>query len=218
MDLALFDLDETLIDDDSASLWIRWLVAEGFAPEALEQQEQQLMQLYYQGKLSMEDYMQATLAPLAGLSTQTVAGWIQRYIRRDILPRVYPAARERLLWHRERGDCILVISATGEHLVAPIAEQLGADGALAIGVAIEDGRFTGNTYGTMTYQKGKVIRLKQWLAEHPELSFEHSHGYSDSLNDQAMLEYVDSATVINPDSDLHALAVEHGWEVCRWER
>ena len=28
------------------------------------------MQLYYQGKLSMEDYMQATLAPLTGLSVQ----------------------------------------------------------------------------------------------------------------------------------------------------
>lgn len=218
MDLALFDLDETLIDDDSASLWIRWLVAEGFAPAELEQQEQQLMQLYYQGKLSMEDYMQATLTPLTGMSTQTVAGWVQRYIRRDILPRVYPAARERLLWHRERGDCILVISATGEHLVAPIAEQLGAGGALAIGVEVQDDRFTGNTYSTMTYQQGKVTRLKQWLAEHPELIFEHSHGYSDSLNDKAMLQYVDSATVINPDSELNALAVEHGWEICRWER
>ncbi|GAK25847.1 HAD family hydrolase [Serratia liquefaciens] len=218
MDLALFDLDETLIDEDSASLWMRWLVTEGFAPAELEQQEQQLMQHYYQGKLSMEDYMQATLAPLAGLSTETVAGWVQRYIRRDILPRVYPAARERLLWHRERGDCILVISATGEHLVAPIAAQLGADGALAIGVEVQDGRFTGNTYGTMTYQQGKVIRLKKWLAEHPELGFEHSHGYSDSLNDKAMLEYVDSATVINPDSELNALALENGWEICRWER
>lgn len=218
MDLALFDLDETLIDDDSASLWIRWLVAEGFAPAALEQQEQLLMQSYYQGSLSMEDYMRATLAPLVGLSAQTVAGWVERYIRRDILPRVYPAARERMLWHRERGDCILVISATGEHLVAPIAQQLGADDALAIGVEVADGRFTGNTYGTMTYQQGKVIRLCQWLQQHPELKFAHSHGYSDSINDKAMLEYADSASVINPDSDLTALAALHGWEVCRWER
>ncbi|TQI79853.1 HAD superfamily hydrolase (TIGR01490 family) [Serratia fonticola] len=218
MDLALFDLDETLIDDDSASLWIRWLVSEGFAPAELAQQEQLLMQSYYQGKLSMEDYMRATLAPLVGLNTQTVAGWVQRYIRRDILPRVYPQARERLLWHRERGDCILVISATGEHLVAPIAEQLGADAALAIGVEVAEGRFTGNTYGTMTYQQGKVIRLQQWLHQHPELEFAHSHGYSDSINDKAMLAYVDSATVINPDSDLAALAMQQGWEVCRWER
>ncbi|WP_431223003.1 HAD family hydrolase [Serratia sp. L9] len=218
MDLALFDLDETLIDDDSASLWIRWLVAEGFVPADLEQQEQVLMQSYYQGTLSMEDYMRATLAPLAGLSTQTVAGWVERYIRRDILPRVYPAARERMLWHRERGDCIVVISATGEHLVAPIAQLLGADDALAIGVEVADGRFTGNTYGTMTYQQGKVIRLRQWLQQHPELKFAYSHGYSDSINDKAMLEYVDSASVINPDRDLTALAALHGWEVCRWER
>ncbi|SVK54445.1 Uncharacterised protein [Acinetobacter baumannii] len=33
-----------------------------------------------------------------------------------------------------------------------------------------------------------------------------------------MLQFVDSATVINPDSELSALAAERGWEVCRWER
>ncbi|HEI8865654.1 HAD family phosphatase [Serratia sp. AKBS12] len=218
MDLALFDLDETLIDDDSASLWIRWLVSQGFAPAELVTQEQQLMQHYYQGTLSMEAYMRATLAPLAGCSVPTVAGWVERYIRRDILPRVYPAARERLQWHRERGDCILVVSATGEHLVAPIAERLGADGALAIGVEIAAGRYTGNTYGTMTYRQGKVIRLQQWLEQQPQRQFSYIHGYSDSINDRPMLEYVDSATVINPDADLHALALQHGWEVCRWER
>ncbi|NIH11922.1 MAG: HAD family hydrolase [Serratia symbiotica] len=218
MNLALFDLDETLIDTDSASLWIRWLVAQGVAPAELELQEQQLMQLYYQGKLSMEDYMRATLAPLIGLNTQTVAGWVQRYIRSDILPRVYPTARQRLQWHRERGDYILVISANGEHLVAPIAEQLGTKGALAIGVEVVDNCFTGNTYGTLTYQQGKVIRLQQWLAQQPTLKFEQSYGYSDSINDQPMLQYVDSATVINPSKELGALAAEHGWQVCRWQR
>lgn len=102
MDLALFDLDETLIDDDSASLWVRWLVAEGFAPAELERQEQLLMQSYYQGQLSMEDYMQATLVPLAGLSTQTVAGWVQRYIRRDILPASTRGTRTHAMASRTR--------------------------------------------------------------------------------------------------------------------
>lgn len=218
MNLTLFDLDETLIDNDSASLWIRWLVAQGFASAELETHERQLMQRYYQGSLSMEDYMRATLAPLVGCCVDTVNHWVERYIRRDILPRVYPAARERLQWHRERGDCILVISATGEHLVTPIAKQLGAEEALAIGVEVVDGRFTGNTYGTLTYQQGKVIRLQQWLAQHSDRHFTHIHSYSDSINDRPMLEYADSATVINPDADLHALAIQHGWEVCDWQR
>lgn len=49
MDLALFDLDETLISDDSTGLWIRWLVNEGLAPFELSEQEQTLMTQYYQG-------------------------------------------------------------------------------------------------------------------------------------------------------------------------
>ncbi|MEQ4514794.1 MAG: HAD family hydrolase, partial [Pantoea agglomerans] len=43
MDLALFDLDETLICEDSTSLWLRWLVSQGFAPSELIDQEQALM-------------------------------------------------------------------------------------------------------------------------------------------------------------------------------
>ncbi|MNH45701.1 hypothetical protein D3C79_1082160 [compost metagenome] len=70
----------------------------------------------------------------------------------------------------------------------------------------------------MTYQQGKVIRLQQWLAEHPELKFEHSHGYSDSMNDKPLLEYVDSATVVNPNDELKTLALKQGWEICHWER
>ncbi len=30
MDLALFDLDKTLISDDSTSLWLQWLVSQGY--------------------------------------------------------------------------------------------------------------------------------------------------------------------------------------------
>lgn len=218
MDLALFDLDETLLCDDSASLWLRWLVSEGFAPPELHQQEQELMQKYYQGQLPMEEYMLATLAPLAGLSQTTVAAWVERFIRRDILPRIYPAARQQLAWHKQRGDYIIVVSATGEHLVTPIARQLGAHHALAIGVTVEDERFTGSTYGIMTYQQGKVQRLNEWLQKYSGEPFAETHAYSDSINDRALLEYVDRANVINPDSELRELALTNGWHIYNWQR
>ena len=51
MDLALFDLDETLICEDSTGLWLRWLVSQGFAPSELIDQEQALMRQYYAGCL-----------------------------------------------------------------------------------------------------------------------------------------------------------------------
>ncbi|CCG86764.1 HAD family hydrolase [Erwinia piriflorinigrans] len=214
MDLALFDLDETLISEDSTGLWLRWLVSQGFAPAALLEQERLLMEQYYRGSLSMEEYMQITLSPLVGKGMLTVQGWVRRFIQRDILPRVYPAARERLHWHQQRGDTVMIISASGEHLVSPIAQQLGAHGALAIGVEILDDRYSGQTYGTMTYQQGKVTRLKDWLAW--QKPFEQTWAYSDSINDLPMLEHADRAYVINPQAKLDLLAQQRGWDVCHW--
>lgn len=216
MDLALFDLDETLISEDSASLWLRWLVTQNLAPLSLLEQEQALMKDYYRGQLSMECYMHATLAPLVGYSTQEVATWIEHFIQQEILPRVYPQAWEQLDWHRQRGDHILIISASGEHLVAPIAHHLGADTALAIGVALEDNLITGKTYGVLTFREGKVLRINHWLTNSPHLSFANIYGYSDSINDQAMLAFVDYATVINPSNQLADLAILHDWNMVHW--
>ncbi|WP_145538986.1 HAD family hydrolase [Yersinia kristensenii] len=218
MDLALFDLDETLISDDSSGLWLRWLVDEGLAPPELAEQEQYLMKQYYQGNLSMSCYMESTLSPLVGKHTVEVAGWVERFIARDILPRIYPQARKLLAWHRDRGDYIVIISATGEHLVNPIAQCFSANAALAIGVTVEDNRYTGKTYGTLTYREGKVERLKQWLAESPQLDFQRTYGYSDSINDKPLLEYVDRATVINPGTELVDLAILHDWDIHHWQR
>lgn len=216
MDLALFDLDETVICEDSASLWLRWLVEKKLAPLSLLKKEQELMKDYYRGQLSMECYMHATLAPLVGYSTQEVTGWVESFIQQEILPRVYPQAREQLDWHRQRGDHILIISASGEHLVAPIARQLGADTALAIGVALKDNRITGETYGVLTFREGKVLRINEWLNNSPHLCFSNTYGYSDSINDRPMLEFVDYATVINPNNQLADLAILHDWNIAHW--
>jgi len=213
MDLALFDLDETLICEDSASLWSRWLVSQGYAPASLIEQERALMARYSQGLLSVEEYMQATLSPLAGMGTLTVSGWVRRFIQRDILPRVYPSARERVAWHQQRGDRVIVVSGGGDHLAAPIAQQLGAHGALAVGVEIVDDRYSGLTCGVACSKAG---RLMHWLAAQNPAQFDQTWAYSDSVDDLPMLEQADRATVINPAGPLHQLAQQRGWEICRW--
>ena len=218
MDLALFDLDETIISKDSTGLWLHWMVQQGFTSADILQQEQALMAQYYTGDMSMADYMTTTLAPLTGLSVSTVSHWIDRFIQRDILPRVYPAARERLQWHQQRGDTIIIISASGEHLVTPIAQQLGADCAMAVGVEIVDGIYSGQFCGTLTYKEGKVTSIKQWLEQDLARQFDKTWAYSDSINDVPMLEFADQAFVINPGDPLRAIAGERGWEVCHWQR
>jgi len=113
---------------------------------------------------------------------------------------------------------VMICSASGEHLVTPIAERLGAHGALAIGVEVVDNRYSGQTYGTMTYKEGKVARLSDWRALQQEQDFAHTWAYSDSMNDLPLLAQADHALVINPDALLHQEALNRGWQVCRWAR
>lgn len=216
MDLALFDLDETLICADSNNLWMRWLVSQGYAPEALIAEEQVLMQQYCQGTLSLDAYMNRTLAPLAGMATLTVSGWVRRFIQRDILPRVYPAAHERLAWHRQRGDTIMLVSAGGDHLLTPIAQRLGLHGALAINVEIINDRYSGQPCRLLHDRPGPAAHLSDWKALRQEKRFHHTWAYSDSIRDLPLLEQADHPWAINPDALLLQEAQQRGWEISRW--
>ncbi|OXY83425.1 HAD family hydrolase [Oceanimonas doudoroffii] len=215
MNLAIFDLDETLIAGDSATLWLSFLAEHGLASEALLAEERRLMENYYRGTMDMHAYMTLTLSPLEGRRPAELAPLVEAFISDCIMPIVYPQARERLNWHRDQGHHCLVISATGEHLVRPIAQRLGVQDAIGVQTEIADGRYSGRPTGVFSYQQGKVVRLGHWLREQGiEPGF--CYGYSDSLNDLALLEYVDEAAVINGDETLNALATERGWQRLSW--
>lgn len=112
---------------------------------------------------------------------------------------------------------MVVVSATGEHLVAPIARSLGVGDVLAISLEVKDDHYTGATTGVLTYQQGKVTRLHQWLEQTGE-NLAGSHGYSDSVNDIPLLQAVDTAFVVNPDDRLAAQAQTAQWQRLDWTR
>ncbi|MCQ1059263.1 HAD family hydrolase [Photobacterium sp. DNB23_23_1] len=213
--LAIFDLDETLIAADSASLWSAYLVEKGVAPSTLLVEEKQMMQAYAKGKMDMESYMQATLKPMIGMDDSAISVLVDEFIKHHIKPALYQDAISRIQWHKRRGDKILVISATGEHLVKPIADMLGADDAIAINLEQVDGKFTGKTTGTLSYQYGKVIRMKAWLDEQ-DTAFKGSYGYSDSINDLPLLDAVDRPFAVNPDPALALHAQMNEWTIMDW--
>ncbi|WP_321809443.1 MULTISPECIES: HAD family hydrolase [unclassified Burkholderia] len=217
MALAIFDMDDTLIDGDSSNLWLRFQVEHGLAPADMLPHEAALLRDYHAGTLAMEDYMDYTLAPLQGLARDEVGAWIDRFIEEVIVPRVFPEAWSRLALHRARGDRVLVISASGEHLVGPIARRLGVADVIAIQLEMTDGVYSGRTCGVLSYREGKVTRLREWLAQHGE-SLDGSYGYSDSLNDMPLLQSVRHPHVVNPGDMLHEEAARRQWMELNWRR
>ncbi|MNE05120.1 Phosphoserine phosphatase [compost metagenome] len=216
MALAIFDLDETLIHGDCASLWsaqmgrLGWVDGQSFLKKDAE-----LMDAYGKGHLRMEDYMVFSLEPVAGRTPEEVEHLVEPWVEDFIEPIIFSDACKTIAEHRKAGDRILIISASGTHLVKPIAARLGVDEFLGIDLEIKNGVYTGNTVGTLTYREGKITRLLEWLDQEEE-NLEGAYFYSDSRNDLPLLRKVDNPRVVNPDPVLLEEAEKGGWPIYQW--
>lgn len=216
MALAIFDLDETLIGGDCASLWSAQMARLGWVDGAsFLKRDHELMALYGEGKLAMEDYMAFSLSPLVGRSAEEVAHVVEPFVEEVIEPILYSDASHCLARHRAAGDRILVISASAHFLVSAIAARLDIHEVLAIDLEQQDDCYSGRTQGVLTYREGKVTRLLEWLERHGE-SLEGAYFYSDSRNDLPLLQLVSQPHVVNPDPVLRRHAEQAGWPVLSW--
>lgn len=216
MALAIFDLDDTLIDGDCASLWSAHMADLGWVDrDSFLARDHELMTLYAEGKLAMEDYMAFSLSPLVGRTAEEVASVVDPFVEDVIEPIIHSDAMRCLAGHRQAGDRLLIISASAHFLVSAIGERLGVEEVLAIDLAEEHGHYSGKTRGVLTYRDGKVTRLNAWLAEHGE-RLDGAYFYSDSRNDLPLLGMVDNPRVVNPDPVLRAHAEQAGWPILAW--
>ncbi|MFZ6049916.1 HAD family hydrolase [Pseudomonas sp. CR3202] len=216
MPLAIFDLDDTLIDGDCATLWGHHMTELGWVEKAsFIRKENELMALYAEGQLAMEDYMDFSLSPVTGRTAKEIAVAVDAFIDSTIEPRIHADAIRCLASHRDNGDRLLIISASAHFLVSAIGKRLGVEEVLAIDLDERDGIYTGKTRGTLTYREGKVSRLDAWLKEQGE-ALAGASFYSDSRNDLPLLSLVDKPNAVNPDEALRRHAKHAGWPVLRW--
>ena len=184
--------------------------------ESFMRRNNELMAAYSQGKLAMEDYMAFSLDPLIGRTPEEVEHLVGPWVEDCIEPIIFSDACKTIAAHRKAGDRILVISASGTHLVKPIAERLGIDEVLGIELEVKNGVYTGNTVGTLTYREGKITRLLEWLDAEEE-NLEGASFYSDSRNDLPLLLKVDHPHVVNPDPVLREHAEKASWPIHHWK-
>jgi HAD superfamily hydrolase (TIGR01490 family) len=213
MALAIFDLDNTLIAGDSDYSWGEFLVRQGVVDgDHYRDKNARFYRDYQHGTLDIRQYLAFALEPLARLEPETLAALHRQFMAEVIAPMWLPAAVELLERHRQRGDFLLVITATNSFVVAPICSRLGVDDFLATNPRLVDGRYTGEVEGEPTFRDGKVHRLFAWLADTSH-SLDGSHFYTDSINDLALLERVEHPVAVDPDDALAEVARERGWPV-----
>jgi len=211
--LAIFDLDNTLLNGDSDHAWGEFLIEKSLVDrDYFKKTNDQFYQDYLDGKLDIHNYIEFAIEPLTRFSDELLAELQQEFMQHHIEPIMLPKAAELLDKHRKKGDYLLIITATNHFVTAPIAKLLEVDDLIATNPEKVDGRYTGKIAGVPSYQEGKVVRLNEWLQEN-NMSLEGSVFYSDSHNDIPLLEQVERAVAVDPDEALEEFAKKKGWEV-----
>ncbi len=211
MNLAIFDLDNTLLSGDSDYLWGCFLIEQGLVErDGYERENERFYQEYRAGTLDIQEFLRFSLRPLADHELDRLLALRQQFVRDKILPIITPASRALLRAHRDAGHYLLIITATNHFITEPIAAELRVDDLIATDPEFKLGRFTGAVTGTPSFREGKVVRLRQWLVQQQK-NLAHSWFYSDSHNDLPLLELVTHPVAVDADDTLTQHAEMKGW-------
>ena len=184
MNLALFDFDGTITRGDTFRPFLRYAVRPPrvvvglvpFVPVAVA---------YQLGLLSARQARPiASRFTFIGESADTVRDIGRRYAA-DVLPRtIRPRALERIRWHQEQGDTVVVVSASLDAYLAPWCDSIGVE-RISTELEERNGRLTGRyCQGDCSGStKTRLIRERYDLNRYPVI-----YAYGDTEDDRQMLE------------------------------
>ncbi|MDO4641550.1 MAG: HAD family hydrolase [Neisseria sp.] len=219
--LAIFDLDNTLINTDSDHSWPQYLIKKGVVDEEkTKKQNDKFYHDYQNGCLNIDEFLKFHLEPLSRFGMDELAQMHREFVAEFIAPHISMMAKMLVQSHRNAGDELLVISSTNEFIITPICHLFGINNIIGTQLEIgADGRYTGNYVGTPSLKEGKITRLNEWLAARGETlaSYGKTYFYSDSKNDLPLLRIVSDPVAVNPDETLVKEAAEKGWPILNFK-
>ena len=210
-DLVLFDLDNTLLANDSDFLWNAFICEVGVVEkDEYRQRNRDFYRQYRDGKLDIDAYLRFSLEPISKIPPDELSKLHEQFMDRYIDPLITPAALELVDKHREAGDITVIITATNRFVTEPIAARFNVAHLIATEPEYRDGWLTGKIVGVPCFREGKVECLRRWL-EKERPSYRKTRFYSDSYNDLPLLSQVDYPVVVNGDAQLRTHARDKSW-------
>lgn len=215
MAIALFDLDRTLIDVNSGSLWLRHEMRHGRVGWRDAAWATWWFTRYHLGLGGgLEDaFVQAVLnyrgMPDADLSAET-----NSFFEDEVEPRLRPGAAKALAYHRDRGDQIALASSTTQYLAQKAMAAWDMQLAACTTLEVVDGHLTGHITA-LALGRHKTLRTLDWAQAH-DIDLSEATFYTDSFTDLDLLEKVGEPVAVNPDRRLRRAALARGWRVEDW--
>jgi len=209
---AFFDMDKTLLSENSATLYMRYRYQRG------EIGKRDLLRgfgAYIQYKIGMLDIRSWTLDMLvqfSGQSEKQLADEAIAWVEESVVDTIYPEAARLVEEHLAKAHVVAIVSGATAFVVRPIANRLGIEHILYTRLEVENGLFTGRVIEPICFEEGKIYWLQQFIDEQG-IDLAKSYFYTDSITDLPLLDLVGHPVATNPDPLLYRTAVKRRWPV-----
>lgn len=214
--VAFFDLDRTLLQGYSVLPFVAEGVATGvLRPGRLLGQLQAVLESRRGGLGAL---LEQLIGSLRGEREADLVALGERVFDRHLSARIHPEARALVRAHRQRGHRLVIVTSATRYQAEPVARALGIaveDVLCTRPVVDEKGCFTGRWYLPGCWNEGKRILARAWLRRHGG-DLADCWFYTDSHEDEPLLERVGCPRVVDPDARLLARAGREGWPVLRF--
>ncbi|HVV77401.1 MAG TPA: HAD family hydrolase [Mycobacteriales bacterium] len=211
---AFFDLDKTIIATSSTLAMGRSFYAAGMIGRRAVVKGAYARLIYHLGHAD-EQKMERMRDDLARAVTGWEAQKVSDVVAEDLLglidPLIYDEAAALIEAHHAAGREVVIVSSSGDELVGPIGELLGADRIVASRMVVENGLYTGEVE-FYAFGPFKAEAMREMAAQEG-WDLADCYAYTDSFTDVPMLEAVGHPYAVNPDRNLRREAVARGWEV-----
>jgi len=209
---AFFDMDKTLLAENSGSLYMRYRYQRGEIGGWDLVKGLGAYLRYKAGILDIRAWTRDMMRQFEGESEAELEREASQWAEEMVVQTLYPEAERLVRWHDAQGHVVAIVSGATKFVVRPIAERLGIRHFLYTRLEVEDGRFTGRVIEPICFEEGKIYWLQQFIEEHG-IDLAKSWFYTDSITDLPLMDLVGHPVATNPDPFLYRAAVRRRWPV-----
>ncbi len=152
-------------------------------------------------------------ATLGGLRRADLEDWTEQFLLRLIARRLHREALARIGRHKERGDYLVLLSASTDLYVPRLGDALGFAEVICTGLVWEGGRLDGRLATANRRGEEKVRCLERLRAAHPGRLFA---AYGNAASDIPHLRMVERPLLVNGNREARELAARAGIPQARW--
>ena len=213
--VVFFDLDDTLINKDANSLWIRWRAKrERWAIVEALLALASLYRAYKKGRVTHWRLSNYYRTRTRGMTLSEYRARVDAFFSERGQLHIYPQAASLLFAYRRQGSEVVMITGADDVVAQAYARALGIQHVISNRLRLQGEHIVG-LERPLCYGPGKVALADQFLQERG-LTFKNAVFYTDSHADLPLLQQVAQPVVLNPNPQLRAAAAEHNWPCVDW--